>query len=89
MGRRAWCTLTLEWSVSSCICGLVMKQRQFFACGRLTSPSSCPAQPNMRLKLAGLSFLKESERLCPGEHELSFNDNAPCDHVARSLSAIR
>src|SRR5206468_9242795 len=29
--------------------------------------------PNKRLKLAGLSFLTESERLCAGAHELSFN----------------
>jgi hypothetical protein len=45
--------------------------------------------PNMRLKLAGLSFLKESEWLCPGGHELSFNDTPRGGLVARSLSAIR
>ena len=45
--------------------------------------------PNKRLKLAGLSLLKESEWLCAGAHELSFHDPAPCEHVARSLSAIR
>jgi len=45
--------------------------------------------PNKRLKLAGLSLLKESERLCPGGHVLSFNDTAPCGPAARSLSAIR
>ena len=47
------------------------------------------ALPNMRLKLAGLSFLEESERLCPNAHELSFKYTAPCGHDARSLSAIR
>ena len=36
------------------------------------------ALPNMRLKLAGLSLLRESEWLCPGAHELSFNYAAPC-----------
>ena len=45
--------------------------------------------PNMRLKLAGLSLLKESEWWCPNGHELSFND-APRDGLAaRSLSAVR
>jgi len=29
--------------------------------------------PNMRLKLAGLSVLEESEWLCPDGHELSFS----------------
>ncbi len=58
--------------------------------------------PNIRLKLAGLSLLKELEWLlaglsllkelewlCPGGHELSFNDHVPCGHGARSLSAGR
>ena len=45
--------------------------------------------PNKRLKLAGLSLLKELEWLYPGGHELSFNDHAPCGHGARSLSAGR
>ena len=42
----------------------------------------------MRLELAALSF-DGIERLCVGTHELSFNDNAPCGHDARSLNAIR
>jgi hypothetical protein len=33
--------------------------------------------PNMRLKLAGLSFLRESEWLCPGGHGLSSTSLAP------------
>jgi hypothetical protein len=33
--------------------------------------------PNMRLKLAGLSFLGESEWLCPGGHGLSSTSLAP------------
>ena len=45
--------------------------------------------PNMRLKLPGLSLLMESEWLCPGGHELSFNDTPRGGLVARSLSAIR
>jgi len=43
----------------------------------------------MRLKLAGLSLLKESEWLCPNVHELSFHGTALGGRVARSLSAIR
>ncbi len=43
----------------------------------------------MRLKLAGAIVLVESECLCAGAHELSFNSTAPCEPVARSLSAIR
>ncbi len=45
--------------------------------------------PNMRLKLPGAIALKESECLCAGAHELSFDTTAPCGRVARSLSAIR
>ncbi len=33
--------------------------------------------PNMRLKLPGAVALIESERLCAGAHELSFNSTAP------------
>jgi len=33
-------------------------------------------QPNKRLKLAGAVVLMESECLCSGEHELSFNTRA-------------
>jgi len=46
-------------------------------------------RPNMRLKLAGLSLLKESEWLCPNGHELSFNFKSAGGLAARSLSAIR
>ncbi len=35
--------------------------------------------PNKRLKLAGLSRLEESERLCPGGHRLSSTTLAPTD----------
>jgi hypothetical protein len=45
--------------------------------------------PNRRLKLASAIVLKESECLCTGEHELSFDNKAPCGPFARSLSAIR
>ena len=43
----------------------------------------------MRLKLTGATVLMESECLCAGAHELSFNDTARGGRVARSLSAIR
>jgi len=46
-------------------------------------------RPNKRLKLAGAHRFRGSGVLCPGGHELSFNDAAPCGRVARSLSAIR
>src|SRR6266545_4338595 len=49
----------------------------------LTAPS------NKRLKLAGGDRSKGSGELCPGGHELSFNDTARGGRVARSLSAIR
>jgi hypothetical protein len=45
--------------------------------------------PNMRLKLTGGDRFKGSGVLCPGGHELSFNDTARGGRVARSLSAIR
>ena len=45
--------------------------------------------PNMRLKLAGGDRTKGSGVLCPGGHELSFNDTARAGRVARSLGAIR
>ncbi len=44
---------------------------------------------NMRLKLAGLSFLMESEWLCPNGHRTSSTVSCADGHVARSLSAIR
>ena len=43
----------------------------------------------MRLKLAGGDRLNGSKALCAGAHELSFNDTARGELVARSLSAIR
>jgi len=43
----------------------------------------------MRLKLPGAIVLKESECLCAGAHELSFNHSYASGRVARSLSAIR
>ncbi len=44
---------------------------------------------NKRLKLAGGDRSKGSEVLCAGAHELSFYSTAPCERVARSLSASR
>ncbi len=46
-------------------------------------------RPNMRLKLAGLSFIRESEWLCPGGHGTSSTSRCADGVVARSLSAIR
>ena len=43
----------------------------------------------MRLKLAGLSFLGESEWLCSGGHRTSSTRSCAGEPVARSLSAIR
>jgi hypothetical protein len=34
-------------------------------------------RPNMRLKLSGAIVLRESECLCAGAHEFSFNSTAP------------
>ena len=45
--------------------------------------------PNKRLKLPGGDRFKGNGVLCAGAHELSFNYPAPCERVARSLSAIR
>jgi len=45
--------------------------------------------PNMRLKLAGGDRSKGNGALRAGAHELSFNDTARGERVARSLSAIR
>jgi hypothetical protein len=45
--------------------------------------------PNKRLKLTGLSLLRESEWLCPGGHRTSSTVHCAGGHVARSLSAIR
>ena len=43
----------------------------------------------MRLKLAGLSLLKESEWSCPGGHGTSSTASGADGHYAHSLSAIR
>jgi len=48
-----------------------------------------PALPNMRLKLAGLSLLMESEWLCPNEHRTASTASCAGGLAARSLSAIR
>ena len=55
-----------------------------------------PQPPNKRLKLAGLSFLlaglsflKEWEWLCPDGHGTSSTASYAAGHVARSLRAIR
>ena len=45
--------------------------------------------PNKRLKVTGGDRSKGSGVLCAGVHELSFNDTALGERVARSLSAIR
>ena len=45
--------------------------------------------PNKRVKLAGAIVLMEAVGLCPGGHELSFNDTARGRRVARSLRAVR
>jgi len=45
--------------------------------------------PNKRLKLPGGDRFKGSGVLCPGGHELSFNDRCAVGRAARSLSAIR
>jgi len=47
------------------------------------------APPNRRLKLAGGDRPKGKRVLCPGTHELSFNDGCAGGRVARRLSAIR
>ena len=49
------------------------------------SSPRCSAPPNKRLKLAGLSLLRESEWLCPDGHELSFNDRCAGGRVAPQL----
>jgi len=43
------------------------------------------ARPNMRLKLAGLSLLRESEGLCPGEHRTSSAASGADRLAARSF----
>ncbi len=45
--------------------------------------------PNMRLKLAGLSFLSESECCALARTNYRSTTVAPCGLAARSLSAIR
>ncbi len=45
--------------------------------------------PNQRLKLTGGDRSKGIGALCPGAHELSFNNRCASGRVARSLSAIR
>ena len=59
------------------------------ASGKDASESAAGMRPNMRLKLAGLSFTRESECLCPGGHGTSSTSSCADGAVARSLSAIR
>ncbi len=51
--------------------------------------SAAGMRPNMRLKLAGLSPLKESEWLCPGGHGTVVHFSCAGGLAPRSLSAIR
>jgi len=51
--------------------------------------SSGTQPPNKRLKLAGLSFLREAELLCPDGHSISSTPRCADGPAARSLSAIR
>ena len=46
-------------------------------------------RPNKRLKLTGGDRFRGNGVLCPGGHELTFNDGCAGGRVARSLSAIR
>ncbi len=47
------------------------------------------APPNKCLKLTGGDRSNGSGVLCPGGHEVSFNDGCAGGRVARSLSALR
>ena len=51
--------------------------------------SAAGMRPNMRLKLTGSDRSRGIGVLCAAAHKLSFNDAAPGERVARSLSAIR
>jgi len=55
----------------------------------MTQRTPMAVLPNKRLKLPGGDRLKGNGALCAGAHELSFNDTARGERVARSLSAIR
>ena len=55
----------------------------------MSAPVQRSRLPNMRLKQAGLSFLMESQWLCPGGHRTSFTPRCAGGLAARSLSAIR
>ncbi len=52
------------------------------------SESAAGMRPNMRLKLAGLSLLKESEWWCPGGHGTVVHFSCAGGLAARSLRAI-
>ena len=55
----------------------------------MSAPVHGSRLPNKRLKLAGLSFLMESEWLCPGGHRTSSTPRCAGGLAARSLSASR
>ena len=57
--------------------------------GSLPGDRDAMPLPNKRLKLSGGDRSKGNGVLCAGAHELSFSYTAPCERVARSLSAIR
>ena len=57
------------------------------AAGLIHAHVAC--RPNMRLKPTGLSFLIESQWLCPAGHRTSCTASCAGGLVARSLSAIR
>ena len=58
-------------------------------CGDYPGAVVLTAPCNKRLKLTGGDRSQGSGELCPGGHELSFNDTARGGRVAGSLSAIR
>jgi hypothetical protein len=51
------------------------------------APSGTPS--NKRMEPAGAIVWKEARRLCPGGHELSFNNGARGPRVARGSCASR
>src|SRR5690349_22681972 len=67
--------------------GTIGRFRTSFA--RALKAHRAHVRPNMRLKLAGLSLLKESEWLCPGGHTTVVHFTCAGGLVAGSLSAIR
>src|SRR5882762_1824585 len=80
---------SLVWAVApSPVAPRVLRLFQM-AFAPITKRDGLPTpQPNMRLKLAGLSLLRESEWLCPVGHRTSSITRCADGAVARSLSAI-